>query len=126
MKSLSLMILLAAPMVLVGCKSSSTTVAPPLAPGFVNSADQQMDSDLVAAHRFYTSIQQDIVAGKFQPTATEKQVLNTLAVTLNAAQAEYQLFKQGAATQAQAQAQVDQLKAQQASVTGLIPTAPPK
>jgi hypothetical protein len=115
MKKLALILLLAVP--LMGCKPASTTTTPQtLAPGYANSADQAMGETLVAAHAFYTTIQGDVTSGKYTPSATEKTSLNNFATALNSAQIIYIAYHAGQSTQAQAQAAVNAVTAQQASL----------
>ena len=71
----------------VGCKQ--TTPAPPLAPGYVNSTDQQLGEIVASAHSFYVTVQNDISTGKYVPNPTEKTALNDFGVALNAAQTVY-------------------------------------
>lgn len=111
-----LAVVLTASLALAGCKTSSTANPATLAPGYTNSADQTMGQVLEAAHNFYTQLQTDAAAGKFSPSATEKAALNGFAVTLNSAQAEYLAFHAGTATQAQAQAAVNQVSTAQATL----------
>lgn len=131
-KTLKISLFLALALIgVAGCKSSSTAVQPPLAPGFVNPADQTMFSTLKGAHDFYQVLQQDTLPGpngqapKWTPGPTEKQVLNSFAITLNAAEAEYQAFKAGTATQAQAQTSVDQVTAAESQLSSIASVPKP-
>lgn len=114
MKRFTILCLLSAAM-LAGCKPY-TTAAPPLAPGYENQADQTMGSVLAGARAFFASIQQQSASGQVTLSATEKQAFNTFGVSLNAADSIYLAYHNGTATQAQAQAAVDQVKAQQAAL----------
>ena len=107
-----LLIVLALLIPLTGCPSSTTNPAA-LAPGYLNAADQQMGQILAGARSFYVSIQQQSQAGTMTLSATEKQAFNTFGVTLNAAESVYLAYHNGTATQAQAQAAVNQVQQQQ-------------
>lgn len=105
----------------VGCvKATSTTPTAALAPGYLNPEDQAMGQTLVAAHAFYVTIQQDVASGKYAPSATEKTTLNNFATVLNSAQMVYISYHAGAATQAQAQAAVNSVKAQQTALQSTL------
>lgn len=112
-------IMLALCLSLAGCHAATTTT-PPLAPGFSSQADQTMDQTLVGAHKFYTDIQAQVLAGTYTPAASEKTALNTFASALNTAQVVYIAFHAGTATQAQAQVAVDSVSAQQTSLQNTI------
>lgn len=106
---------------LAGCHSASSTTPPAaLAPGFSSQSDQLMDQTLVGAHKFYTDIQAQVVAGTYTPTASEKTALNTFASALNVAQVLYIAFHAGTATQAQAQDAVDKVSSQQVALQNTI------
>ena len=101
----------------MGCvKATSTTPAAALAPGYQNTADQQMGEILAGAHAFYNSIAQQSAAGTLTLTPAVKLAFNSFGVTLNAAQTGYLSYHAGAATQAQAQAQVNAVQQQQAAL----------
>ena len=122
MRKVILAIALTASMMMpVGCvKTNTGTPTQALAPGYQNQADQVMGQTLVAAHTFYTTIQQDVATGKYKPSPAEKTVLNNFATTLNAAQTVYISYHAGAATQAQAQAAVNAVQAQQTSLQATL------
>ena len=101
---------------IAACTPSSTTPTQALAPGYLNSADQQMGEILAGAHNFYTSIQQQSAAGQMTLTSAEKTAFNTFGVTLNAAQSVYLAYHAGTATQAAAQLAVNQVQAQQSAL----------
>lgn len=106
---------------LPGCKTASTTTASQsLAPGYANQADQAMGETLVGAHSFYVTIQADVASGKYTPSATEKTALNNFATVLNTAQILYIAYHAGQATQAQAQAAVNNVTTQQTSLQSTI------
>jgi hypothetical protein len=107
-------------MLLTGC-ATATSPTPPLAPGYINQADQVMGQTLAAAHAFYQNIQQDSAAGKVTLSPTEKTALNDLGTALNAAQTLYLNYHNGTATQAAAQTAVNQVTTQQAAVQAMIP-----
>ena len=102
---------------LTGCPSSTTTT-PPLAPGYQNSADQQMGEILAGARAFYVSVQQQSAAGTMTLTPTEKTAFNTFGVSLNAAETVYLAYHSNPtpATQAAAQKAVDNVQAQQTAL----------
>lgn len=106
---------------LAGCHAANSNTPPAtLAPGFSSQADQTMDQALVGAHKFYTDIQAQVVAGTYTPVPTEKTALNTFASALNAAQVVYIAFHGGTATQAQAQAAVNDVVSQQTVLQNAI------
>lgn len=133
MKRVLLAIALAmAPLALVGCK---TVTAPPqpLAPGYNNPADQQMAEILAGARGFYSTIQCETQGMNWSKetsqcvadpsittpmvlSVTEKATFNKFGVTLNAANQVYLAYHAGTATQAAAQAAVDNVKQQQAAL----------
>ena len=100
---------------MTACTPTTTTPAQ-LAPGYQNSADQQMGEILAGAHSFYTTIQQESASGQMTLSATEKQAFNTFGVALNSAQSVYLAYHAGTATQAQAQTAVNQVQQQQAAL----------
>lgn len=108
----------------IGCgtKANPTTPAQ-LAPGYNNTADQQMGEILSGARAFYTSIQQQSQAGTLVLTPTVKQSFNAFGTTLDAAQVIYLQYHAGIATQASAQAAVNQVQSQQAALP--LPGAKP-
>lgn len=116
----TLALLLCVPLVFAaGCPSSTaTTPATPavLAPGYINSADQQMGELLAGARSFYTTIQQESLAGTLTLTATEKTAFNALGVSINAASTVYVAYHQGTATEAQASAAIAMVKTKQAAL----------
>jgi hypothetical protein len=104
---------------MVGCPGSNpSTPANPaqLAPGYQNSADQQMGEILSGAHAFYTSIQQQSQAGTLTLSPAEKTAFNQFGVSLNAAQTVYLAYHNGQATQQAAQTAVNQVQSQQAAL----------
>lgn len=111
-----LLVLLALCLPLAACKPSNPTTPAQLAPGYQNSADQQMGEILAGAHAFYNRVQQDSAGGGLQLSPTEKTAFNAFGVSLNAAQTVYLAYHAGTATQAQAQAAVDKVQQQQASL----------
>lgn len=104
---------------LAGCKTAA--VAPPLAPGYLNQADQTMGQALAGAEAFYQKIQQQSAAGTVALSAGEKKVLNDLGTAINAADPLYLAYHNGQGTQAAAQTAIDQVTAQQAVVQAAIP-----
>ena len=101
---------------LTGCPAANSN--PPTAPaiGYNNLADEQMGEILAGAHSFYTTIQQESATGQMTLSATEKQAFNAFGVSLNAAQTVYLAYHNGTATQAAAQAAVNQVQQQQAAL----------
>ncbi len=117
MKHRNLAILaLCLPLMLTACTPSTTQ--PPLAPGYQNSADQQMGEILAGARAFYVSVQQQSAAGTMTLTPTEKTAFNTFGVSLNAAETVYLAYHSNPtpATQAAAQKAVDNVQAQQTAL----------
>ena len=117
------LLLLATTLAVGGCKSSSTTNPATLAPGYLNTADQVMGQTIQAARSFYTSIQSQIAAATYTPSATEKTALDAFGVTLNQAQLEYLAYHNGAQTEAQASSAVATLQNAQTQLTSQLPTA---
>ncbi len=110
-------LLLILPVAPTGCVQPTT--APPtqaIAPGYSNQADQQMGQILSGAHAFYQSIQQQSAAGTLTLDATTKAAFNSFGVSLNTAQSVYLAYHAGTATQAEAQAKVNQVQSQQAAL----------
>ena len=114
-----------------GCKT--TGVAPPLAPGFQNIPDQQMYGALKGARNFYLTIQCETQGLNYSPDAkqcmsdpnikvpmvlsqTEKDTFNRFGASLNIAEQLYLAYHAGTATQAQAQAAVNTVSQQQATL----------
>lgn len=104
-----------------GCKTASTTQ--PLAPGYSNTADQQMGQILSGARAFYVSIQQQSAAGTLTLDPTVKVSLNDFGTSLNAAETVYLAYHNGQATQAAAQAAVNTVQTKQAALP--LPGAKP-
>lgn len=120
-KKAILVLALIVPLGTVGCvKPNANTPPAALAPGYQNSADQVMGQTLVGAHQFYATIQQDVAIGKYKPSPSEKTALNNFATALNAAQTVYISYHAGAATQAQAQAAVNSVTAQQTALQSAL------
>jgi hypothetical protein len=108
---------------LAGCPAvSSTTPAAALAPGYLNSADQQMGQILAGARSFYVTIQQDSAAGKVTLTATEKAAFNDFGTSLNLAETVYLGYHNGSATQAAAQAAINAVQTKQSALPALAVT----
>ena len=102
----------------IGCRTV-TAPTPPVAPGYINSADQTMGETLAAAHAFYVRIQSDAALGSFTLNATEKAAMNALAASLNVAQPIYLAYHAGTATEAQAEAAVKDVSAKQTAVQSM-------
>ena len=114
MKRILILFALCLPM--TACTPSATPTA--LAPGYLNSADQQMGEILSGARAFYVSIQQQQAANQLGLTPAAKQAFNTFGVSLNAAESIYLAYHQtpNATTQAAAQSAVNQVQSQQAAL----------
>jgi len=108
---------------IVACNTANPPNPVTLAPGYNNAADQQMGEVLSGARAFYSSIQQQSVAGTLVLTPTVKQSFNDFGVTLNAAESIYLSYHAGNATQAQAQTLVNTVQQQQAALP--LPGAKP-
>ncbi len=120
--SLLLPLLLCASVILTGCHLTTTTTPSPvvLAPGFQNLSDQDMDQVLVGARHFYVAVQTKVAAGTYKPSTSEFTAFNSFAVALNTAEVIYKAFHAGTATQAQAQAAVNVVAAQQTSLQNVV------
>ena len=114
MKRIILTLALVSMLPFAGCKTASTTQ--PLAPGYHNAADQQMGSILSAARNFYNSIKSQSEAGTLTLTPAVKTAFNDFSISLNAADSVYLAYHGGTATQAQAQAAVNQVQSKQAAL----------
>src|ERR1017187_400972 len=101
MKTFLIALALALPLALTGCPASTSPT--PLAPGYINTADQQMGQILSGAHAFYQKIQQQSASGQMVLTSAQKQAFNDFGVGINAAQTIYLSYHAGTASQAQAQ-----------------------
>ncbi len=107
------------PVGVTGCKTAAT--APPLAPGYLNQADETMGRALAAAEAFYQKIQLQSATGVLVLSAPEKKILNDLGTAINQADPLYLAYHNGQGTQAAAQSAIDQVTAQQAVVQAAIP-----
>ena len=107
------------PVGMTGCKTVTTTQ--PLAPGYLNQADETMGRALAAAEAFYQKIQLQSAAGTVTLSAPEKKVLNDLGTAINAADPLYLAYHNGQGTQAAAQAAIDQVTAKQTAAQAQIP-----
>jgi outer membrane scaffolding protein for murein synthesis (MipA/OmpV family) len=105
---------------MTGCPTPAAQTQPTapavVAPGYQNAADQQMGEILAGAHAFYNSIAQQAQAGTLVLQPNVKTAFNAFGVTLNSAQTVYLSYHAGAATQAEAQAQVNAVQSQQAAL----------
>ena len=110
-------------MPLGGCKTAA--VAPPLAPGYLNQADQTMGQALAGAEAFYQKMQLQSATGLVVLSPGEKTVLNGLGTAINQADPLYLAYHNGQGTQAAAQQAIDQVTAQQAAVKAVIPGVQP-
>ena len=107
------------PVGMTGCKTVTTTQ--PLAPGYLNQADETMGRALAAAEAFYQKMQMQSATGVVTLSAAEKKVLNDLGTAINQADPLYLAYHNGQGTQAAAQAAIDQVTTQQAVVQAAIP-----
>jgi hypothetical protein len=124
MKRLALLsIWLSLPLALAGCKTAAT--APPLAPGYLNQADETMGQALAGAEAFYQKIQLQSATGVVVLSPGEKKVLNDLGTAINQADPLYLAYHNGQGTQAAVQQAIDQVTAQQAAVKAVIPGVQP-
>jgi hypothetical protein len=114
MKRFTVLCLLSASLLMAGC--TPATVAPPLAPGYANQADQQMGQILSGARAFYTKIQADSASGATTLSPQEKSSFQSFGVAINAAEQVYLAYHNGQATQAAAQAAVNIVSQQQAAL----------
>ena len=102
----------------MGC--TSTAPPPPVAPGYLNSTDQQLGSTIAAADAFYNKLQSDQAAGTFKPTAQEVTALNALQQALTVANPAYLAYHNGSGTLAAAQNAVNQVSLAQTNAQTLI------
>jgi hypothetical protein len=109
---------LALPLMLAGCSTTTATQPATLAPGYQNSADQQMGEILAGAHSFYTAIQTQSAAGSLTLTAAQKAAFNDFGVSLNAADTVYLAYHASptAANLSAAQTAVNVVTAKQAAL----------
>jgi hypothetical protein len=84
-----------------------------LIPGANNQFDQDTYRALATAHAFALQAQQNAVQNP--PSATQKAILNQFITDLNTADVIYSAYHALQATQAQMQAALDKVKADQAS-----------
>ena len=107
---------LALALALTGCKTATSTQ--PLAPGYLNPADQSMGEILAGARSFYTTIQQESASGQLTLNATAKLSLNDFGVALNAAESVYLAYHANptAANQQAAATAVNNVSAKQAAL----------
>lgn len=129
------------PCALIACIGCATATAPPppLAPGYINSADQSMGQILSGARTFYNTIQcetqtmnwsqaaQSCVSDPTITTplvlsATEKAAFNDFGVSLNAAETLHLAFHNGTGTQVAAQAAVNTVQQKQTALPSLAVT----
>ncbi len=102
----------------VGCKTVTAPTAPQtLAPGYINGQDQTMGKVLAGVHAYIAKMQAQISDNTFTPSATDKQALNALIATADAAYQTYNSYHAGAATEAAAQTAVNTAYAQQQAVS---------
>lgn len=120
---------------LTACKTTSVT--PPLAPGYTSAADQQMGEILAGARSFYSTIQCETqglnwsqststcvsdpnITAPMVLSVTAKAAFNDFGVGINSAEQVYLAYHAGTATQAQAQAAITAVQQKQTALP--IPT----
>ena len=97
-----------------GCKPVGTTTSPAaLAPGYLNTQDQNMGEALNTAHGVVGGLLQQATSGSFVPSAAEKASINGLVVALNLADAAYQGYHAGTVSEASAATAVSTVQNQQ-------------
>lgn len=103
---------------MTACTPSATPSTQALAPGYQNSADQQMGEILAGAHSFYNSIQQQSQAGTLVLTPAVKLAFNTFGTELNLAQLQYLEYHANPtpASLATVQKSVNEVQSQQAAL----------
>lgn len=104
-----------------GCKAASAN--PPtqaLAPGYSNQQDMIFGESLSSLHAFVGSLLQQETAGTFQPSTTQKNAINDLTLSVNAADASYLAFKQGTKSAAQVQTAINTAESQQTALQTTI------
>lgn len=116
----------------VGCKTTANPPLPP-GPGYNNAADQQMGQILAAANDFYHTVQCETQSLNWNSTAkqcvadpnvtkplvldpTVKQAFNTFGTSLNVANTTYLAYRNGTATESQAQTAVNAAQSQQSAL----------
>ena len=138
MKLARLSVLLALPL-MFGC-ATAIAPTPPLAPGFINSADQQMGQILSSARTFYNTIQCETQTMNWSQAAqqcvvdpvitqpmilstTEKAAFRDFMTSLNAAETLHLSYHNGTGTtQAAAQNAVNTVQLKQAALPTLAVT----
>lgn len=103
-----------------GCQPATSTTPPAaLAPGYSSQFDQTAGQSLAAAHALVSKGVADYPSLTPSQQATEKPILNAFVTAVNAADAVYLAFHNGAATQAQVQAQLNNVATAQAAYTAV-------
>jgi hypothetical protein len=121
---------------LAGCPANTPTPTPPIAPGYMNQADQVMGETLAAARAFYRTVQCETQTMNWQRatdtcvpdpditspmvlTPGEKTAYNAFGQALNVAEPVYLAYHAGAATQAAAQTAVDTVAQDQSALSAM-------
>lgn len=112
MLGLLLASLILLPSSIIACRTA-TSPTPPLAPGYLNSADQTLGQSLAAVNAFVTQEKANYAQLTPAQQATEKPYLNTLIDATAAADMAYTAYHQGSQTLAQAQTAYNQAQTAQ-------------
>lgn len=104
------------PFSIVAC-AKATSPTPPLAPGYLNPADQTLGQSLAAVNAFVTQEKANYAQLTPAQQATEKPYLNTLIDATAAADMAYTAYHQGSQTLAQAQTAYNQAQTAQNALT---------
>jgi len=99
---------------LFGCKTATTTQ--PLAPGYLNSADQTLGASLAALNAFVNQEKVNYAALPLAQQASEKTLLNDLITATNLANAAYTSYHAGTGTESAAQTALGQAQTAQATL----------
>jgi len=105
----------------LGCTHTTATTAPAgaIAPGYFNTADQQMGQALAAADAFYRRIQANVTNGTMTLTPAESHAMSDLYIALNMANATYLAYHNGTGSAATAQADINAVTTKQQAVVAL-------
>lgn len=119
MKRLSLVFPLLLALTFTGCLR--TVQAPtPLIPGAISQFDANAYKTLVAAHAYAESLSEQAKQGTYKPSPEEKLLVNQFILDLNAADTMYEAYHAGSTTEAQMQAALNVVSADQAKVTTAV------
>lgn len=115
MKRIILALVLAVSVVTIPTGCRHTPAQAPI-PGAINNFDSSAYQTLRVAHDIAKSLSDQAAAGTFKPSPVQKTAINQFISDLNIADVVYAAYHNGAATQAQAQAAIDKVTAEQASL----------